>query len=113
MLVHLNELIAEGKYKEADDYAKNVYLPERVKIGIEHISKYNRVYSNRLHGAILAILLGKETYIIDNSYGKNSHYYDSWLKKSNKIHLLSKSKSFNFERKKRFLYHMILGMFSK
>lgn len=109
----LNTLINEGKYREADDYAINVYLPERVKTGIEHISKYEKVYSNRLHGAILAILLDKETYIIDNSYGKNSQYYDSWLKKSNKIHLLSKSKSFNFERKKRFLYHMILGMFSK
>lgn len=110
MLVHLNELIAEGKYKGADDYAINVYLPERVRVGIEHISKYEKVYSNRLHGALLSILLGKETYIIDNSYGKNSQYYSTWLKNTKNIHLVNVSKTGDTHRIIRFMYHAIRGL---
>ena len=106
----LYTLINEGKYKEADDYATNVYLPERVKVGIEHISKYEKVYSNRLHGAILAILLGKETFIIDNSYGKNSQYYSTWLKNTKNIHLVNVSKTGDTHRIIRFMYHAIRGL---
>ena len=106
----LYTLINEGKYKEADDYATNVYLPERVKVGIEHISKYEKVYSNRLHGAILAILLGKETFIIDNSYGKNSQYYNTWLKDTKNIHLVNVSKTGDIHRIIRFMYHAIRGL---
>ena len=106
----LYTLINEGKYKEADDYATNVYLPERVKVGIEHISKYEKVYSNRLHGAILAILLGKETFIIDNSYGKNSQYYSTWLKDTKNIHLVNVSKTGDTHRIIRFMYHAIRGL---
>ena len=65
-------LLSDGKMNKADEFAVWKYLPERFRVGVEHISKYDRVFSNRLHGAILSILLGKETYIIDNSYGKNS-----------------------------------------
>lgn len=107
----LYTLINEGKYKEADDYATNVYLPERVKVGIEHISKYKKVYSNRLHGALLSILLGKETYIIDNSYGKNSQYYSTWLKNTKNIHLVNVSKTGDIHRTIRFMFHAIRGLF--
>lgn len=106
----LYTLINEGKNKEADDYAINVYLPERVKVGIEHISKYEKVYSNRLHGALLSILLGKETYIIDNSYGKNSQYYSTWLKNTKDIHLVNVSKTGDIHRTIRFMFHAIRGL---
>ena len=106
----LYTLINEGKYRETDDYAINVYLPERVKVGIEHISKYEKVYSNRLHGALLSILLGKETYIIDNSYGKNSQYYSTWLKNTKNIHLVNVSKTGDIHRTIRFMFHAIRGL---
>lgn len=75
----LKNLINEKKFAEADAYAINTYLPTRVKEGVRLISSYKFVYSNRLHGSILSILLGKEVTIIDNSYGKNAQFYDTWL----------------------------------
>lgn len=48
--------------------------------GCAFINQYDAIYSTRLHGAILSILLGKQIYIIDNSYGKNSEFYNCWLK---------------------------------
>lgn len=48
--------------------------------GIDFISQYNLVASTRLHGHILALHLGIPSIIIDNNYGKNSRFYDTWLK---------------------------------
>lgn len=107
MLAHLNDLITESKMEEADDYATNTYLQERIKTGVRFISQYDNVYSNRLHGAILSILLGKETYIIDNSYGKNSQFYDTWLKDTDGVTLLKRKKESNIRRKLRFVYHWL------
>lgn len=60
-------------------YAINIYFPKLLKIGIEFISPYQHIYSTRLHGAILSILLNKKVSFLDNSYGKNSNYYHTWL----------------------------------
>lgn len=49
------------------------------KEGIRFISPYRLIETTRLHGCILSILLDKEIVLIDNSYGKNSHFYDTWL----------------------------------
>ena len=54
-------------------------LPYNIETGINFINQYKFIYSTRLHGAILAILLGKEVYLLDNSYGKISSFYDTWL----------------------------------
>ena len=48
--------------------------------GVSFLSSYQRIYTTRLHVLILSVLLGKEVYIIDNSYGKLSGCYDTWLK---------------------------------
>lgn len=47
--------------------------------GIKFINQFDDIYTTRLHGFILAVLLNKEVKIIDNSYGKNSTFFDSWL----------------------------------
>lgn len=107
---YLYELIKEGNYKDADEYAVNTYLPARVGTGVEMISQYDKVFSNRLHGAILSILLGKEVYIFDNSYGKNSQYYDTWLRGFNNVHLLSRSRNFNVVRKCKFFIFWMLSI---
>lgn len=46
---------------------------------INFFYQFNVVYTDRLHGAILAYLLGKNIKLIDNSYGKNTGYYTNWL----------------------------------
>lgn len=47
--------------------------------GIQFVNRYDVLYSTRLHGAILSILLGKRVYLLDNSYGKNASFYYTWL----------------------------------
>lgn len=73
-----------------DTYAMNVFRVNMIKEGINFIKNYDIVQSERLHGAILAILLGKKVIIVDNSYGKNSSFYNTWLKEFDQISLLSK-----------------------
>lgn len=50
-----------------------------VKMGINFLSKYDEIHTTRLHGMILAILLGKKVYILDNNHQKCKRYYDTWL----------------------------------
>ena len=52
----------------------------QINSGIQFISNYNYVASTRLHGHILSLLLNVSSVMIDNSYGKNSRFYDTWLK---------------------------------
>lgn len=76
-----------------DFYAVKIYMPGLLKIGIRFISQYNYVYTTRLHGAILSVLLKKPITFFDNSYGKNSSFYDSWLKGNNNIQFVKKNNS--------------------
>jgi pyruvyl transferase EpsO len=62
-----------------DIYASNVFKHVMIKTGVRFISKYNNVYSTRLHAAILCCLLEKSLVFFDNSYGKNSSFYETWL----------------------------------
>ena len=53
------------------------------------LSKYEYIYTTRLHGAILALLLGKRFFLINNNYGKNKNFFETWLKeKDEDIHFL-------------------------
>lgn len=47
--------------------------------GVSFISSYKNVYTTRLHVMILSVILGKEVFIIDNTYGKLSSFYHTWL----------------------------------
>lgn len=62
-----------------DKYAQSVFFNAMIKEGVEFISPYGYVSTTRLHGCILAILLDKEITFIDNSYGKNRRFYETWL----------------------------------
>ena len=41
--------------------------------------QHELVHTDRLHGLILSVLLGRRVIILDNSYGKNTAYYNQWL----------------------------------
>lgn len=64
-----------------DWYARNVFRPYLINSGIQLIGSRKEIYSTRLHAAILSILLGKAEDLtwFDNSYGKNSSFYETWL----------------------------------
>ena len=109
-LVHLLDLIHKKLFVEADQYAITCYMPNRVRDGVELISKYKRIISNRLHGAILSILMDKEVYIIDNSYGKNQQYFETWLKDTKGIYYIPTKHLFSSKRKMRFFFYLILSI---
>ncbi|MCL7721260.1 polysaccharide pyruvyl transferase family protein [Actinobacillus pleuropneumoniae] len=41
---------------------------------------YDRIVTSRLHGHIFSCLLGVPNEVCDNSYGKNTGYYNQWTK---------------------------------
>ena len=57
----------------------------------EHISKYNKIFTNRLHIAIAGYLLNKEIHFYPNIYYKNEAVYDYSLKDSDKITFYKKN----------------------
>ena len=60
----------------------NYFRPYMVKQGVKFIKKYDKIVSTRLHPMILSTLLNKPVEFVDNSYGKISSYYNTWLSKS-------------------------------
>jgi pyruvyl transferase EpsO len=48
---------------------------------IQKVAQFGYVYSSRMHGYILANLMSIDNHLIDNSYSKNKHYYDTWMSK--------------------------------
>lgn len=68
-----------------DKYVNYLYRPYLIKKGIIFLSEYKYIYATRLHVAILSILLNKPFVFFDNSYGKNSSFYDTWLSDSDFI----------------------------
>ena len=65
---------------QSDAYFRTTFLPERIQEGVQFVSQYKMVYSTRLHVAILRLLLGLPVKLLDNSYGKNLSFYNTWLK---------------------------------
>ncbi len=50
-----------------------------VALCVSHFRAHERVVSSRLHGFLLACLLGIPGVLLDNSYGKNHAYYQTWF----------------------------------
>lgn len=69
-------------------YWEYVRLPKMVDLGIKFLEPYHTIYTTRLHIGILGILMGKKVYMLDNSYGKLSCFYNTWLKDCKNVELL-------------------------
>jgi len=59
-----------------------------IRSSLDFFSNYSTIYTNRLHGMILGVLLRKQVIAFDNSYGKLSGYYGTWLSECNEIKLV-------------------------
>ena len=62
-----------------DQIRTNFYRPEYIKDCVRFINQYDTIYSTRLHIAIASAMMGKQVYLLDNSYGKNFNFFDTWL----------------------------------
>lgn len=56
------------------------YRPHYIKDCVKFINQYDTIYSTRLHIAIASAMMGKKVYLMDNSYGKNFSFYNTWLR---------------------------------
>lgn len=72
-----------------DFYANHFLRPHYVKMGVQFLSAYDYIYTTRLHVAILSTLLHKPCMFFDNSYGKNSSFFNTWLKDVEDIKFIS------------------------
>lgn len=62
-----------------------------IRKGVEFIGPYSHIQTNRLHGAILSLLMDKDDIrIVDNNYGKNSAFFRTWLEGTDGITLLER-----------------------
>jgi pyruvyl transferase EpsO len=65
--------------KITDLYACYIFKQNMIKIGVRFISKYKKIYTTRLHAAILCCILEKPFILFNNSYGKNSSFFKTWF----------------------------------
>lgn len=62
------------------DYFARVYIKDfLVELGIKFLKPYDNVTSDRLHGLILSVILGKSVFYIDNKTNKLSNFVSTWL----------------------------------
>ena len=71
-----------------DLFTRYVYRPYQLKLGVRLLDQYKHIYSTRLHGCLMALMLGKKVSILDNSYGKISSLYNTWLSDCDNIELI-------------------------
>jgi pyruvyl transferase EpsO len=81
--------LRRGVARMVDRLALGTVHPRNLRAGIDLLAPYDVVYSTRLHGAILSMLMGRrETFMIDNSYGKLSAFHETWLRDAKGVRLL-------------------------
>lgn len=76
--------------KLGDWYYHNRCRAHLIREGVHFLSRYRNIYTTRLHGGILAVLLDKPVTILDNSYGKNANYFSTWLNDTEEVTLFRK-----------------------
>ena len=64
------------------------HLPLIKQYAINFMQDYDEVYTTRLHGGILAMMLGKKVRLVDNNYGKISALYKTWLLNETNIEMI-------------------------
>ncbi|SHI94619.1 polysaccharide pyruvyl transferase family protein [Aquimarina spongiae] len=84
----ISETLLNNDKEGLDSFRTFGFLPYRkrdnfVDIGIDFLSSYDLNITTRLHGHILSLLLGIPSIIVDNSYGKNKRFYETWLSNVN------------------------------
>ena len=61
-----------------------------VKKGLEQLSGYEYIITDRLHGHILSLLLGKKHFLIEQKTSKLRDYYETWSKNLQIARFISK-----------------------
>lgn len=76
--------LVDSRYGIKSQKLKDHYI----QTGIDFFTPYDTIYTTRLHGLILGVLMGKDMKVLDNSYGKLSNFYNEWLYDFEKVELI-------------------------
>jgi pyruvyl transferase EpsO len=78
----VNAVKGVGRYGPPSDLHRFWYWhrDKMIQDAIDLFSSSETVVTNRLHAMLLGLLLGRKVIAWDNSYGKLSAYYESWLR---------------------------------
>lgn len=85
--------LINARSDETDKYANDYFRPKCITSGVNLLLPYQTVYTTRLHAMILGVLLSKDIVLFDNSYGKNSDFYKSWLSDCERVIMQTSIKS--------------------
>ncbi|WP_333955005.1 polysaccharide pyruvyl transferase family protein [Psychrobacter sp. S4(2024)] len=79
-MIRLNNKLKSSKIDKAIFRLWSIHSQLLVYRMSKRFSSYEKIVTSRLHGHILSCLVDVPSSIIDNSYGKNTSYYDLWTK---------------------------------
>jgi pyruvyl transferase EpsO len=68
--------------------ANDALAAARLNRGVALLSKGRAIVTDRLHGHILSTLIGRPHVLIDNSYGKNRAFFETWTADSDQAQLI-------------------------
>ncbi len=74
-----------------DLYWQKILKKHYVTTAVHFLDQYDLVYSTRLHVSILSMMLGKNIKMLDNSYGKNSSFYQAWFNNVDNVEWMENS----------------------
>lgn len=79
------------KYKNSvEDFKRDkFYRASYVQLGINFLCPYATIYTTRLHVMILAILLNRKVFLINNKSGKVVNFYNTWLTELKNVKILT------------------------
>jgi exopolysaccharide biosynthesis predicted pyruvyltransferase EpsI len=69
--------------------ARNGLAKYRLGRGVRLLESAEVIATDRLHGHILSVLLGRPNVLVDNSYGKVRAYYETWSRNLPLVHWAS------------------------
>lgn len=78
--------LVDSRYGIKNNQGKEQYIRQ----GVEFFNQYDTIYTTRLHGLILGVLMGKDMRVLDNSYGKLTSFVEAWLSDFEKVEIYKK-----------------------
>jgi pyruvyl transferase EpsO len=86
----MGAMLREPSSKYWRSLLMRTYTPlatQRLRRGLRSLSAGDVVITDRLHGHILSMLLGKPHVILDNTYGKLSSFHEKWTSGLDDVHV--------------------------
>lgn len=77
-MLHSSTKFNKTKFQKLLTLLWLIYTNHIIKKAVILYNKNENIITSRLHGHILACLMNKKNQLLDNSYGKNSSYYECW-----------------------------------